>query len=168
MIGFGVPAGANSAITCCVTKFGTPPSTAVDISGATGMRFGLVMANRRSLPVRWNSRTWLVIAGTMIHGSRAGGAVSKFARIGPHIGHQLLEAVNGYRWIDNNGVIVDRHYRHRCQFLHRIEQRILAQNHLGEMDRGAAKKDRVAVGWRMRDELRGERSARARLVIYED
>src|SRR5262249_1342217 len=44
----------------------TPPSMAVDISGATRMWFGLVIANKRSLPLRWNSRTWLVIAGTMI------------------------------------------------------------------------------------------------------
>jgi hypothetical protein len=31
------------------------------------MRVGFVIANRRSLPVRWNSSTWLVIAYLATH-----------------------------------------------------------------------------------------------------
>src|SRR6516164_9706928 len=36
------------------------------------------------------------------------------------------------------------------------------------MDRGSAKKNRVAVGRRMRDELRGERSPGAGLIVDEN
>jgi hypothetical protein len=76
--------------------------------------------------------------------------------------------VHGHRRIDDDGKTGDRHHRNRRQFLHRVEQRVLAQNHFGEVDRRTAEKDRVTIGRRVRDELRRQRSAGTRLIVDED
>ena len=44
---------------------------------------------------------------------------------------------------------------------------MLAQHHLGKMDRGAAEENRVAVRRGMRDQLRGDRAAGAGLIVDE-
>src|SRR5262252_1230745 len=49
MIGFAVPAGANRPSTCCETSPGTPASTAVGMSGASGRN---VWRNRNARRVR--------------------------------------------------------------------------------------------------------------------
>ena len=60
-IGAGVPAGTTTPVNSVATKPGTPASTMVGSSGASGLRVALVTPSARSLPSRMsgNSTTGL-------------------------------------------------------------------------------------------------------------